>query len=195
MTLLLLHGTGGDENDLLDVGRELSPEAALLSPRGKVLENGAPRFFRRLAEGVFDLDDLRFRTHELAAFVEASSKTYGFDKSRLVAVGFSNGANIASSLLLLHPEILAGAILFRPMVPFTPEKLPDLAGVGILVAGGLRDPLVPREQTTRLLEMFLQCHADAVLRWQEGGHSISESEVRFARGWLRSAPAFQRWHL
>ena len=121
LTLLLLHGTGGSENDLLHLGRELSPGAALLSPRGRVLENGMPRFFRRLSEGVFDINDLTSQTHALARFVEAASKSYGFRADRVVAVGFSNGANIAGSTLILHPEALAGAVLFRPMVPFMPE--------------------------------------------------------------------------
>src|ERR671920_1283811 len=127
-TLLLLHGTGGDENDLLPLGRMLDERAALLSPRGKVLENGMPRFFRRLAMGVFDQEDLVNRTHELAEFVTASASEYGFDPGRVFAVGFSNGANIAASLLLLHPSLLAGAVLLRPMVPFEPDTPPGLSG-------------------------------------------------------------------
>src|SRR6184192_4850281 len=120
-TLLLLHGTGGNERDLIPLGHELDPNAALLSPRGKVLENRLPRFFRRLAEGVFDLEDLKNRTHELADFVAAAAKHYGFASDNLVAVGYSNGANIAASMLLLRPEILSDAILFRAMVPLIPE--------------------------------------------------------------------------
>ena len=116
-TLLLLHGTGGNERDLIPLGRELDPNAALLSPRGKVLENGMPRFFRRLAEGVFDLEDLKYRTNELADFVTAAGQHYGFATDQLVAVGYSNGANIAASMLLLRPEIMHMAILFRAMVP------------------------------------------------------------------------------
>src|ERR687897_835814 len=127
ITLLLLHGTGGNEQDLIPLGQELYPTAALLSPRGKVLESGMPRFFRRLAEGVFDIEDLKFRTHELADFVEKSSKVYGFDLRYMVSVGYSNGANIASSLLLLRPEVILSAVLFRAMVPFMPEKVPNLA--------------------------------------------------------------------
>src|SRR5215207_5564250 len=125
-TLLLLHGTGGNEHDLLDLGRALYPRAALLSPRGQVRENGMPRFFRRLAEGVFDLDDLRRRTADLAAFIAAASAAYGFDPRRVIAVGYSNGANIAASLLLLYPAALAGAVLFHAMVPLVPEELPSL---------------------------------------------------------------------
>ena len=193
MTLLLLHGTGGDENDLLQIGRELSPSAALLSPRGRVLENGMPRFFRRIAEGVFDLEDLVFRTHELADFVEAASRAYGFDTRRLIAVGYSNGANVASSLLFLRPKLLAGAILFRPMIPFTPEMMPDLSGVRVLILGGSRDQIVPREQTRLLFELLQRCHADATLHWEESGtHAIADAEVRFAREWLSELPRFQK---
>src|SRR5881227_1142273 len=126
-TLLLLHGTGGNERDLIPLGRELDLNAALLSPRGKVLENGMPRFFRRLAEGVFDLEDLKFRTNELADFVRNASKVYGFDLQYVIAIGYSNGANIASSMLLLRPQVLSTAILFRAMVPLVPDVLPDLA--------------------------------------------------------------------
>jgi predicted esterase len=191
MTLLLLHGTGGDENDLLQLGRELSPRAALLSPRGRILENGAPRFFRRMAEGVFDTKDLVFRTHELASFLEAASRAYGFDASRLVAVGYSNGANIAASLLLLHPKSLAGAILFRPMVPFVPENLPDLSGTRVLILAGLSDQVVPREQTKQLHDLLQKSRADVTLHWRESNHAIAEAEVQFARDWLSKLPRFQ----
>jgi len=184
MTLLLLHGTGGDENDLLELGHELAPRAALLSPRGRELENGAPRFFRRLAEGVLDIQDLVFRTHELADFLEAASRTYGFDASRLVAVGYSNGANIAASLLLLHPMTLAGAVLFRPMMPFLPKKLPDLSGTSVLIASGLRDQIIPREQPKELGDLFRRSHANAILHWEDSTHALAEPEVMFARDWL-----------
>src|SRR5689334_14873637 len=134
--LLLLHGTGGDEADLLPLGRALSPSSALLSPRGKVLENGMPRFFRRFAEGQFDQQDLAFRTDELAVFVRTAAAHYGFDPKRVFAVGFSNGANIASSLVLRHPEVLAGAILIRGMVPFRPTEPSDFAGKPVLLLNG-----------------------------------------------------------
>src|SRR5262249_44649665 len=140
-TLLLLHGTGGNENDLLPVGRAVAPRAALLSPRGRVLEHGMPRFFRRLAEGVFDQEDLVARTHELADFGGESAKRYGFDAARVIAAGFSNGANIAASMLLLRPEVLAGAILLRPMVPFEPKTRPELRGRRVLVAAGEGGPV------------------------------------------------------
>jgi phospholipase/carboxylesterase len=154
-TLLLLHGTGGNEEDLIPLAYELDPRAAILSPRGKVLENGvAPRFFRRLAEGVFDLEDLKFRTNELADFVNDASKTYGFDLQRAIAVGYSNGANIAASILLLRPEILSSSILFRGMVPLVPETLPDLSNKHIFMSSGVYDPIVSRQDAEKLFGLF-----------------------------------------
>src|SRR6266704_4820336 len=149
-TLLLLHGTGGNERDLIALGRELDPNAALLSPRGKVLENGMPRFFRRLAEGVFDLEDLKHRTNELADFVAAAAQHYGFATDQLVAVRYSNGANIAASMLLLRPEVLSTAILFRAMVPLYPETPADLGSVRVWIGAGSNDPIVPASGTKEL---------------------------------------------
>jgi predicted esterase len=183
-TLLLLHGTGGDENDLLPVGRMLDERAALLSPRGKVLEYGMPRFFRRLAEGVFDHEDLVNRTHELAEFVERAVDEYGIDRRRLFAVGFSNGANIAASLLLTYPRLLAGAILLRAMVPFESEKAPDLSGTPVYLAAGRSDQMVPPENTERLAQLLREAGADVTLDWQPGGHGIGPEEVQAARNWL-----------
>lgn len=183
-TLLLLHGTGGDESDLLPLGRALLPGAALLSPRGKVLEHGMPRFFRRLAEGVFDVPDLIARTRELAGFIRDAVTTYGLDAERLFAVGFSNGANIAGSLLLLEPGLLRGAVLFRAMVPLEPERLPSLAGTSVLVAGGRDDPIVPRTNTERLIELLRSCGADVTVEWQSGGHGLTQGDVDAARRWL-----------
>ncbi len=191
-TLVLLHGTGGDETDLLPLGSMLAPDAGLLSPRGKVLEQGRPRFFRRLAEGVFDLEDLRARTHELADFVAAAARVYGFDPARVIAVGYSNGANIAASMLLLRPATLAAAILWHPMVPFEPEALPDLAGKGVLITGGRRDPLVPVEQTKRLFEILREAGAAVDLAWQDDGHALAPSEVRAAASWLATWLAERR---
>ncbi len=184
-TLLLLHGTGGDEHDLLDLGRMLDPGAALLSPRGKVLEHGMPRFFRRLAEGVFDIDDLKQRTYELADFITAAGKTYGFDAHRVIAVGFSNGANIAGSLLLLRPGLLAGAALLHPMVPFVPQVIPDLAGTPVFVGAGRADPIAPPPETERLVALLESAHAQLTLQGLPGGHSLSHEEVRTVREWLR----------
>jgi phospholipase/carboxylesterase len=186
-TLLLLHGTGGNENDLLPLGRELLPGANLLSPRGKVLEHGMPRFFRRLAEGVFDEEDLKLRTQELAGFVGEASERYGFDPGKLFAVGFSNGANIAASLLLSRPDLLRGAALLRPMVPFEPETLPDLSGVRIFVAAGELDQMVPKEHTERLVELLRSAGAEVQLRWQRTGHGLAREEVEEARLWLSHA--------
>lgn len=182
--LLLLHGTGGDETDLLPLGAALAPEAALLSPRGKVLENGMPRYFRRIAEGVFDLEDLRVRTHELADFVEAASEQYGFERSLVVAVGYSNGANIAASMLLLRPSTLRAAVLFHGMVPLVPEEMPDLSGVRVLATAGRRDPLIPPEDAERLAGLLRECGADVRFHWQDGGHALTADEVDAAREWL-----------
>ncbi len=185
-TLLLLHGTGGNENDLIPLGGELLPGASLLSPRGKVLEHGLPRFFRRLAEGVFDEEDLKFRTGELAEFVEESAVKYGFDPANLMAVGFSNGANIAASLLLLRPELLSGAVLFRPMVPFEPDATarPDLSGKPVYIGAGEMDQIVPRGNTERLAELLENAGAEVTLNWQPGGHGLEMAEVRQAQNWL-----------
>ena len=183
-TLLLLHGTGGDENDLLPLGPMLDPGAAVLSPRGRVLENGMPRFFRRLREGVFDEDDLIQRAHELAAFVERAAILYKFDPSRVTAVGFSNGANIAAGLLLLRPTTLAEAVLFHPMVPLVPERLPCLSGVRVLVSAGRFDPIAPPEQAEQLVRMLREAGADASLQWQAGRQALSREEVEQEAGWL-----------
>jgi phospholipase/carboxylesterase/glyoxalase family protein len=183
-TTLLLHGTGGNEDDLLGLGHELAPGAALLSPRGKILENGMPRFFRRLAAGVFDHDDLVQRTHELADFVGAATEHYGLDQQRIVAVGYSNGANIAASMLLLRPEALCTAVLLHPMVPLVPETLPDLSGSSIFIGAGKIDPIVPAAQTERLALLLQSAGADVTLAWQPGGHALSLPEIQAAQTWL-----------
>lgn len=183
-TLLLLHGTGGSEDDLVPLGKQLAPEAAILSPRGKVSEYGAARFFRRLAEGVFDHEDLVFRTHELAEFIEAASDEYGFDLGRLVAVGYSNGANIAGSLMLLHPGLLRAAVLFRAMVPFEPEEVPDLSGMPVFLAAGRRDPMIAPQNTQRLVEILTEAGADLDVRWRDTGHGLTYEEVAEAKEWL-----------
>ena len=183
-TLLLLHGTGGDENDLIPLGQALLPGAALLSPRGQVLEHGMPRFFRRLSEGVFDEPDLRVRTDELAEFVTWAAASYGFDPQRVTAVGFSNGANIAASLLLLRPDVLAGAILFRAMVPLVPDTRPDLQGVHVLMGSGRADPLVPGSDVERLAAMLEEGGADVTVHWSPGGHQLTAGDLEAARAWL-----------
>jgi phospholipase/carboxylesterase len=184
-TLLLLHGTGGNEDDLLGLGRELDPYAGLLSPRGKILEAGRiPRFFRRLAEGVFDVEDLVFRTFELAEFVEKASKIYEFDVNKVIAVGYSNGANIAASMLLLKPQAISGAVLFRAMVPLVPDNLADLSEKHILLLSGLSDPIATRQEAESLYELFNQAHAIVDLQWQNSGHELIQDDIRAAKQWL-----------
>jgi len=183
-TLLLLHGTGGNEEDLIPLGKTLAPGAAILSPRGKVSEYGAPRFFRRLAEGVFDHEDLLFRTHELAGFVEAASEEYGFDASKVVAVGYSNGANVAASAILLHPGLLRAAVLFRAMVPFEPEVTPDLSGMPVFMAAGRADSMIPPDNAQRLADILTEAGADVDLRWRDTGHPLTYEEVGEAKEWL-----------
>jgi phospholipase/carboxylesterase len=183
-TLLLLHGTGGNEHDLIPVGRELDPNAALLSPRGKVLENGMPRFFQRLAEGVFDVDDLKQRTNELADFVTAAAQQYKLAAERIVAVGYSNGANIAGSMLLLRPEILHAAILFRAMVPLVPENLPDLRSVRVWIGAGDQDPIIPASETQRLVELLRRAGSDVTIRFANATHGLTDADVKAAQHWL-----------
>ncbi len=184
-TLLLLHGTGGDENDLLDLGRMLAPEVGLLSPRGNVSENGMPRFFRRLAEGVFDVPDLIQRTQELADFVESASTIYSFDAKKVIAVGFSNGANIAASMLLLRPQVLLAAVLLHPMVPLVPEEMPKLTGKRVFIGAGRRDPIVPMQNTERLVTLLREAGADVETHWHSGGHTITHEEIREAKQWIQ----------
>ena len=188
LNLLLLHGTGGDENDLISIAKMLEiTNASILSPRGKVLENGMPRFFRRLAEGVFDIEDLKFRTYELADFVQRASKTYSFDLNRTMAIGYSNGANIAASMLLLHPEILSGAILFRPMIPLVPDNFPNLSSKHVLISAGLHDPIVPRYQTEDLFDLLKKAKAKVSIQWQNSGHELTQRDVKAAKDWVTTS--------
>lgn len=183
--LLLLHGTGGDEADLLPLGRELDGEAALLSPRGQVSENGMPRFFRRLAEGVFDEEDLVRRANELADFVVGAAHKYRFDLSNMTAVGYSNGANIAAAILLLWPEILHAAILFRAMVPLSTPAIPDLTKTRVLIGSGSVDPLVPLENSRRLASLLREGGANVSLEIQQASHGLIAEDVTVARRWLQ----------
>ncbi len=186
-TLLLLHGTGGDEHDLLDLGDMLWPGAGRLSPRGKVLEQGMPRFFRRLAPGVFDLEDLKQQTRELADFVVAAAGIYGFDPGRVIAAGYSNGANVAANLIVTHPGVLAGAVLFHAQLPSQPVVVPDLTGLPVFLSGGLADALISPDQTQRLATVLQDAGATVQLHWAPGGHALSASEVASARDWLAAA--------
>ena len=184
-TLILLHGTGGTESDLLDLGHTLDPEAALLSPRGKVLENGMPRFFRRLAEGVFDEEDLINRTHELADFIQVAAKQYGFDPCKSIAVGYSNGANIAGSILLLRPETFQGAALLRSMVPLIPANLPELKGAPVLVAAGNFDPIIPVENARELVTLLRRSGADVTAFFENASHGLTETTLATVGRWLK----------
>jgi phospholipase/carboxylesterase len=188
--LLVLHGTGGDENDLIPLARMVAPGAPLLSPRGKVLEHGMPRFFRRLAEGVFDEDDVRRRAHELADFITAARTAYGI--AAPVALGYSNGANIAAAVMLLRPEVLAGGILLRAMVPLAhPEATAGLAGKAALIVSGARDPIAPPANGARLKAMLEQSGLDVEQRIVPGGHELSQGDAILARDWLQAQQAAQ----
>ena len=182
--LLLLHGTGGDENDLVPLARLVAPAAGVLSVRGNVLEQGMPRFFRRLSEGVFDVEDLHRRTQDLGDFVHAAAARYAFATDRLYALGFSNGANVAASLLLSRPTTIAGAILIRAMVPFEPASPPDLSGRAVLLSEGRTDPLIPAPSAERLAEILRDAGAEVELAWQPGGHGLTPGDVEVARRWL-----------
>ena len=183
-TLVVLHGTGGDENDLIGVGQAVAPGAAMLSPRGNVLENGAPRFFKRLAEGVFDREEVRSRAEELSRFIRAAISKYGFNPERVFALGYSNGANVASTVMFIEPGLFRGAIMFRPMVVFEPDEHPDLSGAGIFISAGRLDPIVPTKSVERLAELFEASRAEVTLKWQQAGHNLLPSEARDAADWL-----------
>lgn len=183
-TLIVLHGTGGNENDLIGIGQTIAPGAAILSPRGNVLENSAPRFFKRLAEGVFDPKEVRSRGEELARFIRAAIAKYSLDGSRIYALGYSNGANIASTVMFIEPRLLQGAVLFRPMLVFEPEEQSDLSGASAFISSGRMDPIVPVNSVERLVALFDSAHAEVTLKWQLAGHNLVPSEVREAAEWL-----------
>jgi phospholipase/carboxylesterase len=185
-TLLVLHGTGGDEHSLVELAQALDPEAAILSPRGNVMEGAAPRFFRRLAEGVFDLPDLIRRTNDLADFVFEAADKYGFARESLLALGYSNGANIAASLLLLRPEALCGGILLRAMVPLEPDSLPNLIGRRVLICTGEFDPILPVENAQRLTTMLSKYGADVRFELMRAGHELTRRDVEIAHDWLKA---------
>ena len=185
-TALLLHGTGANENDLIPIASMIAQDGNvnILSPRGKVLENGVlPRFFARLSEGVFDIEDLKFRTNELADFVLSASKKYDFDPSLVVAIGYSNGANIAASMLLLRPEVLRAAILFRATLPLVPDKMPKLTGKKIFMSSGRYDAVVPHQSVSQLKGLFEGAGAKVTLNWEDSSHELTEDEVEKARLW------------
>lgn len=183
-TLLLLHGTGGDEHDLIPLGRMLHPTASLLSPRGRVLEGGMPRFFRRLGMGIFDVDDLKARATDLLRFVDDAAALYGFDRADVVMVGYSNGANIGAGMMLQSDRPVAGAALLHAMSPYETDSPPDLSGVRVLLTGGRRDQMIPAASTEHLSDQLTSAGADVSLHWEPGGHELTQAEVDVARGWL-----------
>lgn len=183
-TLVVLHGTGGNENDLLGLAQTVAPGAAVISPRGKVLEAGAPRFFRRLAEGVFDPAEVRASGEELAEFIRAAVTRYELDPNRVFALGYSNGANIASTVMLIEPVLIRAAVLIRPMLVFEPEEKADLTGKAALISAGRVDPIVPTVNVEKLVRLLEERGAEVTLKWQLGGHNLVPSEIKEAADWL-----------
>jgi len=183
ITLLLLHGTGGTEQDLLPVAEQIDSNANVLSVRGNVLENGMARFFKRISPGVFDQEDLLFRTKELNKFLDESAKKYDFDRRKMIAVGYSNGANIAASLLFHYRDALKGAILHHPMVPVRNKELPDLSGTPVFIGAGINDPICPAEESKELGSLLTEAGADVALHWENKGHSLTATEVEEASEW------------
>lgn len=184
-TLLLLHGTGGTEQDLIPLASKIDPEANILSVRGNILENGMPRYFKRLAEGVFDEADLIFRTKELNEFLDEAAENYQFDRHHIIAVGYSNGANIAASLLFHYKNPLKGAILHHPMVPRRGISLPNLSGINVFIAAGTNDPICPAEESEELRQLLENAGANVKLHWENQGHQLTLSEVEAARNWYQ----------
>ncbi|MEQ2525435.1 alpha/beta hydrolase [Robertmurraya yapensis] len=184
-TLLLLHGTGGNEQDLLSLGNMIDPESSILSVRGNVLENGMPRFFRRLAEGIFDEEDLIFRTKELYDFLDEAAKEHGFDRNNVIAIGYSNGANIAGSLLFHYENALRGAILHHPMVPRRGVELPNLQGTPVFIGAGENDPICPSQESIELQTLLANAGADTDIHWERFGHQLTMSEVEAAKEWYK----------
>jgi phospholipase/carboxylesterase len=182
---LLLHGTGGTEESLLALAEIVDPEASVLSVRGNVLENGMPRFFRRLAEGIFDEEDLIYRTEELNRFVDEAARDYEFDRQNVIAIGYSNGANIAASLLYHYSDALKGAILHHPMVPLRGIELPDLAGTPVFIAAGTNDPICTQRESVDLQQALTDANADVTMHWEAFGHQLTRSEVEAAKQWYQ----------
>jgi phospholipase/carboxylesterase len=184
-TLLLLHGTGGNELDLLSLAGRIDDEASIVSVRGNVLENGMPRFFRRISEGVFDEEDLIFRTKELNQFLDEAAEKYDFDRENIMAIGYSNGANIAASLLFHYQNALKGAILHHPMVPRKGIELPDLSGKSVFIAAGTNDPICSPMESTELQSLLEKANANVELHWENRGHQLTMNEVEAAALWYR----------
>lgn len=184
--LVLFHGTGGTERDLLPLAQAISPTSSVLSVRGNVLENGMPRFFRRLAEGIFDEEDLIFRTKELYDFLDQAAVEHGFDRQNLVAIGYSNGANIAGSLLFHYPDALRAAILHHPMVPLRGIQLPDLSGIPVFIGAGQNDPICSPQETEELQKLLSEAGSTVAVHWEQAGHQLTRSEVEAAGTWFKT---------
>lgn len=182
-TLLILHGTGGNELDMLPIAGMIDNDASVLSVRGNVLENGMPRFFRRIAEGVFDEEDLVYRTQELNEFLDKAAKEYEFDRNNIVAIGYSNGANIAASLLFHYEDALKGAILHHPMVPRRGIELPNLTGKSVFIAAGTNDPICPAQESEELKSLLEDAQANVEIHWENYGHQLTRTEIEAARDW------------
>lgn len=182
-TLLLLHGTGGNEHDLVGLGKEIDISANILSVRGNVLENGMPRFFKRLAEGVFDLEDLQVRTEELKSFIDEAAENYEFDRDNVVAIGYSNGANIAANLLFEYKNVLKGAILHHPMVPRRGVELPRMSKTPVFIGAGKNDHMCPATESEELQNLLQEAGAMVELYWHAYGHQLTQDEVQAAKQW------------
>ncbi len=182
-TFLMLHGTGGDENALLAIASHIDPDASVLSVRGNVSENGMPRFFKRLSEGVFDMEDLKFRTEELHEFIEYATKEHNFNPENVIAIGYSNGANIAANLLFTYADCLKAAILHHPMVPNRGTALPDLTNIPIFIGASTNDPICPAEESTELEKILTDAGAKVELHWENFGHQLTTPEVEAAKIW------------
>ncbi|WP_156857656.1 alpha/beta hydrolase [Oceanobacillus sp. AG] len=184
-TLLLLHGTGGNEQDLLPLAEIIDKDANVLSVRGNVLENGMPRFFKRLAEGVFDEEDLIFRTQELNEFLDEAAEKYKLDRNNITAVGYSNGANIAASLMFHYQDALKAALLHHPMVPRREIDLPDLTGKRVFIAAGTNDLICPAQESEELHTLLADAGAEVELHWENRGHQLTMTEVQAASAWYK----------
>lgn len=185
-TLLLLHGTGGNEHDMLPLAELIDSEANVLSVRGNVSEHGMPRFFRRIAEGVFDEEDLVNRTHELNDFITTAASENGLDREKIIAVGYSNGANIAASLMYHDKDALHAAVLFHPMVPLRKIELPDLSDKKVFIGAGVNDPISPKEETEELAKALENAGAEVEIYWHQAGHSLTQEEVQQAAAWYKA---------
>ena len=182
-TFLMLHGTGGNEHDLLGIAKEVDADANLLSVRGNVLENGMPRFFRRIADGVFDMEDLKFRTNELYDFLAEAAKEYQFDREDIVAIGYSNGANIAAALMYYKEHALRGALLHHPMVPDKDAMIPMLHHADVWIGAGRNDPMCVPQESEGLQQMLSAAGANVHVDWFNYGHQLTMPEVQAAKQW------------